>query len=72
MLKYGIFGGSYLGSTSNEYPKSWFKNAKISATFDVNLNYFKIKAGLNWREWNRKGWIFKEDPKGWFQQDLMN
>tara|TARA_B110000196_G_scaffold275741_1_gene253346 strand:- start:186 stop:629 length:444 start_codon:yes stop_codon:yes gene_type:complete len=67
MLEYGIFGGSYLGDTINEYPKSWFKNAKISKAFDVNINYFKIKAGLSWKEWNRKGWIMKEDPKGWFQ-----
>ena len=67
MLEYGVFGGSYLGDTINEYPKSWFKNAKISRYFDVTLNYFKIKAGLSWKEWNRKGWILKEDPKGWFQ-----
>ena len=67
MLEYGVFGGSYLGDTINEYPKSWIKNAKISRYFDVTLNYFKIKAGLSWKEWNRKGWILKEDPKGWFQ-----
>ena len=67
MLEYGIFGGSYLGDTINEYPKSWFKNAKISKVFDVNINYFKIQAGLSWREWNQKGWIIREDPKGWFQ-----
>ena len=67
MLEYGIFGGSYLRDTINEYPQSWFKNAKTSKTFDINLNNFKIKSGLSWREWNQKGWIFKEDPKGWFQ-----
>ena len=42
MLEYGVFGGSYLGNTIDEYPKSWLKNAKISKTFDVNLNYFQI------------------------------
>ena len=67
MLEYGVFGGSYLGNTINEYPKNWFQNAKISKTFDINLNYFKIKAGLSWRKWNENGWIFKEDRKGWFQ-----
>ena len=64
MLEYGVFGGSYLGDTINKYPESWFKNVKISKVFDVNLNYFKIKSGLSWREWNRKGWIMKEDSKG--------
>ena len=47
MLKYGVFGGSYLGNTIHEYPKSWFTNAKLSKTFDVKLNYFQIQAGLS-------------------------
>ena len=42
MLEYGVFGGSYLGDTINEFPESWFKKAKISKSFDVNLNYFQI------------------------------
>jgi len=35
MLAYGVFGGSYLGETISEYPKSWFVEAKISKTFNV-------------------------------------
>ena len=27
----------------------------------------KIKSGLPREEWIKKGWIFKEDPLGWFQ-----
>ena len=73
MLELGVFGGWYFKGNIDEYPKAWFKKAKISNSgYDINLNYFKIKAGLSWKEWNRKGWILKEDPKGWFQQDLMN
>tara|TARA_B100001123_G_scaffold389104_1_gene465574 strand:- start:3392 stop:3835 length:444 start_codon:yes stop_codon:yes gene_type:complete len=67
MLSYGVFGGSYLGNTINEYPKSWFTKAKLSETFDVNLNYFKIRSGLSLKEWKQKGWIMTEDPRGWFQ-----
>ena len=67
MLEYGVFGGSYLGNTIKEFPNSWFKKAKISNSFDVNLNYFQIRAGLSLKEWQRKGWITKEDPRGWFQ-----
>ncbi len=69
MLELGVFGGSYFGKSINikEYPKSWFANAKLSKTFDVNLNRFKVKAGLTRQEWLDKGWIFKEDPLGWFQ-----
>ena len=67
MLKLGVFGGSYFGLKIKEYPKSWFQNSKISKDFDANLNRFKIKSGLSREEWLKKGWIFKEDPLGWFQ-----
>ena len=40
MLKYGVFGGSYLGDTIKEYPKTQFAKAKLSKSFDVELNYF--------------------------------
>jgi len=67
MLELGVFGGSYFASKTKEYPKSWFKNAKLSKKFDVNSNRFKVKSGLSRKEWLEKGWIFKEDPLGWFQ-----
>ena len=67
MLELGVFGGSYFGSKIKEYPKSWFQNAKISKKFDVSLNRFRVKSGLSRKEWLEKGWIFKEDPLGWFQ-----
>ncbi len=67
MLELGVFGGSYFGIKIKEFPKSWFKKAKISKNFDVNLNRFKVKSGLSREHWIKKGWIFKEDPLGWFQ-----
>ena len=67
MLEMGVFGGAYFNDKIKEYPKSWFINAKLSETFDVEKNRFKVKAGLSRKEWLNKGWIFKEDPLGWFQ-----
>ena len=68
MLELGVFGGSYFNKSQiKEFPKSWFTKAKLSKTFDVNLNRFKIESGLSRKEWINKGWIFKEDPLGWFQ-----
>jgi hypothetical protein len=67
MLEMGVFGGSYFGVKIKEYPKSWFKNAKLSKIFDIEKNRFKVKSGLTRKEWLNKGWIFKEDPLGWFQ-----
>jgi len=67
MLEKGVFGGSYFSGKIEEYPKSWFKKAKLSKTFNVEKNRFRVKAGLTRKEWLSKGWIFKEDPLGWFQ-----
>ena len=68
MLELGVFGGSYfVDGETREFPKDWFKKAKISKKFDVNLNRFKIESGLSRKEWIDKGWIFKQDPLGWFQ-----
>jgi len=67
MLGLGVFGGSYFGKKIKEFPKSWYQNAKLSKKFDVNKNRFRVAAGLSRKEWLEKGWIFKEDPLGWFQ-----
>tara|TARA_X000001036_G_C20377736_1_gene683272 strand:- start:196 stop:639 length:444 start_codon:yes stop_codon:yes gene_type:complete len=68
MLELGVFGGAYFSDSSiKEFPKAWFTKAKMSKTFDINLNRFKIESGLSRKEWKDKGWIFKEDPLGWFQ-----
>ena len=68
MLEHGVFGGSYFKDNEmKEFPKSWFKKAKLSKSFDVTLNRFKVKSGLTRQHWIEKGWIFKEDPLGWFQ-----
>ena len=68
MLELGIFGGWYFEKKFDEYPKSWFKKARISNDgFDATLNCFGISAGLTRAEWKRKGWIYLEDPLGWFQ-----
>ena len=68
MLGLGVFGGSYFKKRQiKEFPKSWFQKAKFSEKFDVKLNRFKVKSGLSRQEWIKKGWIFKEDPLGWFQ-----
>ena len=68
LLELGVFGGSYFKDKEmEEFPKSWFKKAKLSKIFDVEINRFKIKSGLPREEWIKKGWIFEEDPLGWFQ-----
>ena len=42
-------------------------NKGLDTSAGSNLNRFKIESGLSRKEWINKGWIFKEDPLGWFQ-----
>jgi len=68
MLAFGVFGGWYFGKNIAEYPKEWFKDAKISKNgFNVQLNFFKVQSGQSGTIWKSKGWITPEDPLGWFQ-----
>ena len=68
MLELGVFGGRYLNDCKDEFPKNWFTKAKLSPEkYDKDLNFFKIKASQSLAEWQKKGWINKDDPRGWFQ-----
>lgn len=68
MLELGVFGGKYMTDCTNEFPKSWFKNAKLAdGKADKNLNYFGVIASQSLKVWKEKGWIYKDDPRGWFQ-----
>lgn len=68
MLELGVFGGKYISDCINEFPEDWFDNAKIShGKSDPSINYFKVDASQPLYIWQQKGWIYFEDPRGWFQ-----
>jgi hypothetical protein len=68
MLKLGVFGGKYMTDCRREFPASWFKGAKLSLEGrDPSLNFFNTDASQPLSEWQRKGWIYQDDPRGWFQ-----
>jgi len=68
MLELGIFGGKYMTDCREEFPKDWFVNAKLSPhKSDPKLNYFGVSASQPLKVWQKKGWIYPEDPRGWFQ-----
>jgi hypothetical protein len=68
MLELGVFGGKYMTDCTNEFPKDWFTNAKLSPEKkNISLNYFKVDASMPLSYWKKKGWIYHEDPRGWFQ-----
>ncbi len=68
MLELGVFGGKYLTDCRAEFPAAWFARAKLSPRRrDPRLNFFGVDASQPLAEWQRKGWIHADDPRGWFQ-----
>lgn len=59
MLELGVFDGAYF-DTYDEFPADWSKSV-------ARENFFGVHASQSLAEWQRKGWIFPEDPLGWFQ-----
>ncbi len=68
MLEMGVFGGKYMTDCMNEFPSSWFEKAKLcSERHDPDLNCFGVNASQPLSVWRKKGWIYEDDPRGWFQ-----
>lgn|SRR5574343_989168 len=68
MLELGVFGGHYMSDTPSEYPRDWFTNAKLNTEKrDKTMNYFGVNASQSLAVWRQKGWIYKDDPRGWFE-----
>ncbi len=58
MLALGVFGGKYMSDCGEEFPKDWVINKSY---------YFGVKASQPLSVWRKKGWIYPDDPRGWFQ-----
>jgi hypothetical protein len=65
MLRLGIFGGKYMTDCRKEFPAGWFKLADQHS--DKSLNYFGVDASQKLSVWRKKGWIYRDDPRGWLQ-----
>jgi hypothetical protein len=68
MLELGVFGGKYMTDCGNEFPRTWFLRARLChERHDPALNFFKVHASQSLSVWRKKGWVYHEDPRGWFQ-----
>ena len=68
MLHLGVFGGKYMTDCTEEFPRSWFTKAKLChERHDPALNFFGVNASQPLKVWRKNGWIYHEDPRGWFQ-----
>lgn len=71
MLEMGIFGGNYFHDASRDdfmflEPSVATLALKNMEPFDKRKNYYEVRAGEDYAAWMRNGWIFPEDPLGWF------
>lgn len=68
MLTLGVFGGRYMTDCRAEFPADWFEDAKLCHERHVpDLNFFGVNASQPLSIWQQKGWIYEDDPRGWFQ-----
>ena len=71
MLALGVFGGRCMRDCQKEFPKDWFTSAKLHPEgkpgHDKKLNFYGVDASQSLLVWQKKGWIYKDDPRGWFQ-----
>ncbi len=68
MLALGVFGGRYMTDCTSEFPADWFAKARLChERHEARLNFFGVNASQPLAVWRRKGWIYHEDPRGWFQ-----
>ena len=80
MFNMGVLGGSYYRPVYSQVLKKELKNdvpkyirESVSDTkimmpdYDVSKNYYKVKVGLSLPEWEEKGWIHPQDPRGWIE-----
>lgn len=68
MLRLGVFCGKYMTDCHDEFPESWFADARLApAGRNCQLNCFGVDASQPLSVWRAKKWIHPEDPRGWFQ-----
>lgn len=68
MLRMGVFGGKYMTDCDKEFPEDWLVEARLCHEIhDPQLNFFGVNASQSLSVWREKGWIYAEDPRGWFQ-----
>ena len=81
IIKEGAFGGNYFRDIYSGVNDKWYKDSwkkfdvlenidqkyYCSDYYDNIVNKYGVKSGTSLRFWENKGWIYKQDPYGWFQ-----
>ena len=71
MLRMGVFGGNYFKGALPHHFEGLSQEVRGLAqtnrcVFQKQANLYQVKAGETFEQWTKNGWIFPEDPLGWF------
>lgn len=71
MLRRGVFGGNYFARATIEDFEGLSLEVEELASANEGpylkaANDYGVRAGQTYEEWMANGWIFPEDPLGWF------
>jgi len=70
MLEAGVFGGAYFErATDADWRMAGLGNGLLDLNKgppDWSRNRYGVRAGQTHEDWLRAGWLFPEDPLGWF------
>ena len=69
LLRLGTFCGKYMTDCTGEFPAGMVRGRKVGigpprTVHSTTLVSMLASPSLLWR---RKGWIYPDDPRGWFQ-----
>lgn len=80
LVSLGIFGGNYFGGPEVDFSRDTegvdpqivlghrHKIRQTNRKYDwKHGNYYGVKSGKDYKWWSDNGFIFPEDPVGWFQ-----
>ena len=67
----GVFGGNYFAMADEESMEGLGEATELAwqnrqVWYNKERNYYQVRAGEDYAAWMRNGWIFPEDPLGWF------
>lgn len=71
MLELGVFGGAYFQRATladlEQLPPDVLRLVDANrGPFRTTRNCYRVRSGMSYQDWVDKGWIFPEDPLGWF------
>lgn len=68
MAKLGVFGGAYFADDIDDckgIPDAILD--KQTGKKDKSNNAFKVNSGMSREKWDERGWLTKENPRGWYE-----